>query len=116
MPVVKRLVSAGVSGDAVIVHLGTNGPIDEPLVRSLLDQLTTARVVVLVNIRAPRDYEASVNATLAAVGATYPNVRLVDWHAATEGRPELFASDGIHVNGDGNALFADLITGALARA
>ena len=114
VPVVRRLVTAGALGDVVVIHLGTNGPVDEALVRSLLDQTAGARLVVLVNVRVPKDWEASVNATLAAVGATYPNVRLVDWYAATSGHPELLTSDGVHLTADGNAVYVDLIARAVA--
>ena len=111
--VVARLVAAGEIGDVVVVHLGTNGPIDEAVVRALLDQLGTARRVLLVNVRAPVPWEASVNETLAAVGPTYPNVRLVDWHAAGDGHDELFVSDGIHLRPQGNRVYAELLTAAI---
>ena len=114
VPVVRKLVTAGALGDVVVVHLGTNGPVDEALVRSLLDQTAAARLVVLVNVRVPKDWEASVNATLAAVGATYANVRLVDWHAASDGRPELLASDGVHLTPEGNIVYVDLVARAIA--
>lgn len=112
--VAHDLVAAGAVGEAVVVHLGTNGPVDEAMVREMLDQFRTARRVVLVNVRVPRDYEAPVNETLAAVGAAYPNVRLLDWYGATEGREELFWSDGVHLKAAGSALYAQLIADALA--
>lgn len=112
--VVNELVAAGAVGEEVVVHLGTNGPITAEMVREVLDQFRTARRVVLVNVRVPRDYEGPVNETLAAVGATYPNVVLVDWHGATEGREDLFWDDGVHLKSEGSAFYAELIADALA--
>jgi len=114
--VVTGLVQAAALGDAVIVHLGTNGPVTVPLVRSLLDQLVGVRTVLLVNVRVPREWESGVNATLAAVGGAYPNVHLVDWHAATEGHPELLSADGVHPVAAGSAAYAELLSRALASA
>ncbi len=112
--VVHDLVAAGQVGDAVIVHLGTNGPIDEAMVREMLDDFRSVPRVVVVNVRVPRDYEATVNDVLATVASTYPNVRLVDWYGATNGHPELFWSDGVHLRPGGSAFYAGLLADALA--
>jgi lysophospholipase L1-like esterase len=70
--------------------------------------------VVLVNVRVPRDWESGNNAVFSEAAATYPNVRVVDWHGATEGRSDLFAGDGIHPGAAGATLFAELIAAAVA--
>ena len=41
-------------------------------------------------------------------------MRLVDWYGATDGQPELFWADGVHLRADGNALYARLLAEALA--
>jgi lysophospholipase L1-like esterase len=46
--------------------------------------------------------------------ALYPNARLVDWHAASAGHPELFWPDGLHPRPEGATLFASLVAAALA--
>jgi hypothetical protein len=112
--VVRDLVARGALGDAVVVHLGTNGPIDEPLVRALLDQLVSVRRVVVVNVRVPLQWEEPVNAALAVVAPTYPNVRTVDWYAVTQDRPELFWADGVHLRPEGSAFYAEVLVEALA--
>jgi hypothetical protein len=112
--VVHDLVAAGQVGDAVVVHLGTNGPIDEAMVHEMLDEFRSVRLVVVVNVRVPLDYEASVNDVLATVASTYPNVRLLDWYGATDGHPELFWADGVHLRPAGSAFYASLLADAIA--
>jgi hypothetical protein len=112
--VVRELVVEEAVGDAVILHLGTNGPIDETMVREMLDQFVGVRTVVVVNVRVPLGWEAGVNEVLAAVGPTYPNVRMVDWYAATADRPELFWADGVHLRPEGSDFYAELLAAALA--
>jgi len=72
------------------------------------------RRVVFVNLKAPRDWEGPNNAVLAEGVKRYPNAVLVDWHAASVGRPEFFC-DGIHLQQQGAQAYAQLIA-AYARA
>jgi lysophospholipase L1-like esterase len=50
---------------------------------------------------------------LAERVARYPNVVLVDWHAASADHPELFRPDGIHLRPAGARLYADLVAAAI---
>jgi lysophospholipase L1-like esterase len=43
----------------------------------------------------------------------YPNAVLADWHAASADRPELFVDDGIHLQPEGQRVYADLIAAHL---
>jgi hypothetical protein len=43
----------------------------------------------------------------------YPNAVLVDWYAASTGRPELFVNDGIHLQHEGQRVYTDLISAHL---
>jgi hypothetical protein len=43
----------------------------------------------------------------------YPNTVLVDWHAASAGRPDLFVGDGIHLQPEGQRIYVDLIAAQL---
>ena len=40
----------------------------------------------------------------------HPNAELIDWHSASDGRPELFVSDGVHLQPPGQRLYADMIS------
>lgn len=98
----------------VVLSLGTNGPFPPERLDELLAELQDVRRVVLVNVRMPRSWEAEVNAQLAAATGRWPNVVLVDWHAFSHDKTELFARDGIHVNRSGARSLAMLIAAGLA--
>ena len=55
LELVRAGVAAGTLGHTVIVHGGTNGPIDEASLRELLE-LTRDRRVYLVNVHVPRTW------------------------------------------------------------
>jgi lysophospholipase L1-like esterase len=40
----------------------------------------------------------------------YPKAELVDWYSATAGRPELFVTDGVHLQPPGQRLYAAMIS------
>jgi lysophospholipase L1-like esterase len=65
--------------------------------------------VIFVNVRVARAWEAPNNRVIAAGVARHPNAELVDWYSASAGRPELFVSDGVHLQPPGQRLYAAMI-------
>ncbi|MET0458308.1 MAG: acyltransferase family protein [Ilumatobacteraceae bacterium] len=111
---VVRLNAEGRLGQAVVVSLGTNGPIGTADLDRMMAELAAVPQVVVVTTKADRGYVAPNNEKLRALPATYPNVTVVDWElesAACPGR--CFYDDGIHLPPDGRTYFAALITAAL---
>lgn len=110
-----RLAAAAVGSTAVVLHLGTNGPMRQADFDGALGRLRRSRVV-LVTIQLPPakryTYEAGVNAMLRGAARRYRNVRLVDWNTVTNGNPALLARDGIHLNGAGPRRYAALVVAA----
>jgi lysophospholipase L1-like esterase len=78
-----------------------------------MDVLKDVPVVVWINVAVPRQWQDRNNRTIASYAARYANVRLVDWHAASEGHRDLFANDDIHPNARGARLLASLVADAL---
>lgn len=114
--VIKNLQArrdAGRLGDLVIIHTGSNGPFSARQFDSIMQLLADTRLVLFVNVKVPRRWEAPNNAVIADGVQRYPNTLMVDWHAASVGRPELFWRDGIHLRPRGAELYANLIAGAL---
>ncbi len=105
---------AGVLGDVVIVHLGTNGYFSSGQFDQMMQVLADVRLVVFINLKVPRDWEGNNNAVLASGVSRYGNAVLVDWHSASVNRSELFWSDGIHLRPEGAQLYANLIASVLA--
>jgi peptidoglycan/LPS O-acetylase OafA/YrhL len=101
LKIVQSLREAAQLGDAAVIHLGTNGYLTETQFRTLLEQLLDRRVVVVLNVYGDRRWTRPNNALIARVGATFGNVRLVDWHAIGQANPDYFVQDGIHLSGLG---------------
>jgi hypothetical protein len=61
------------------------------------DALSKVDRVVIINASVPRVWKDPNNELIAVVSARYPNVRIADWALASEGHPEYFISDGVHL-------------------
>lgn len=113
--IVKALDHIRQSGDLhprVLLHLGTNGYVNEKQFRYLLDALRDRESVLVVNTRVPRRWMNENNEMMSALLAEYPNGRLVDWRAVSEGHPEYFVSDGVHLTSAGMRAFVGAIVEA----
>jgi hypothetical protein len=100
---------------AVVIHMGTNGFTNPAEVDSVLSPLTHVRRVVLVTVQlnGTRRWEASENAEIAAAATRWPNVRVADWKAVSDGHPEYFRPDHIHPTRPGALAYAGVIAQAL---
>ena len=111
---VQQLKEQGRLGDVVVVHLGTNGPIDPGDMTAMMEALADVPQVLLLTIDVPRDYTAGNNALIYDTVNTYPNVALLDWAGLAAACPgDCFYSDGFHLRTDGQVYYAALIAGAL---
>jgi lysophospholipase L1-like esterase len=110
---IDSFAANGQLGKTVIVHLGNNGTVNAETVDDVLDRLGNVPRVLVVNVRVDRDWQDSVNATLAARVPAHPNAVLVDWFAASDGHPEYFYDDGTHLRPVGAEAYAATIKAAL---
>ena len=111
--ILEQRADHGKLASVVIVQLGNNGPFRAGQFDAVMAPLSEVPLVVWVNVRVPRDWEAHNNRIIASGIEKYPNARLVDWHGATAGHPELFWKDGYHPRPKGAELYADLIAAAV---
>lgn len=110
---VTERVEADDLGDAVVIHLGNNGPVTEEMVDDLLGQLVEAELVVVINVRVPLRWEASVNDELRAGVKRWDNTRLVNWYKRSNEKPQFFAADGVHIGERGRRSYVRAIAKAL---
>jgi len=89
--------AGGAKASSVLVHLGTNGYITESQYRALLAELGDRERVLLVNVHVPKPWMKPNNAMIARMPADFPNVRVIDWNALSESRPEFFGKDDTHL-------------------
>jgi peptidoglycan/LPS O-acetylase OafA/YrhL len=107
--------ASGQLGDVVIVHLGNNGTFTKEQFDKIMQILSGVDRVVFVNVSVPRAWEEPNNEMIAEGVERYPNAVLVDWHSASEDRPELFYRDGYHLRPKGQRIYADLISAHLSE-
>ena len=111
--ILERRADDGKLASVVIVQLGNNGPFRAGQFDAVMAPLSEVPLVIWVNVRVPRDWEAHNNRIIESGIAKYPNARMVDWYGATAGHPELFWKDGYHPRPEGAELYADLIAAAV---
>jgi hypothetical protein len=78
----------------------------------MLDMLRDRERVLVMNSRVPRRWMAANNRLLATLVPQYPNAVLVDWHSLSDGRPEFFVQDGVHLTGSGMRAFVGAVVAA----
>jgi hypothetical protein len=109
LAVAHALRDSGALGEIVVVHLGNNGPVTDGQFDELMDVLSVAHRVVVVNVKVPRPWEEHNNQLYASAVPRFPNAVLVDWHAVGEAHPDAFVDDGVHMNYSGVQLYMDLL-------
>ncbi|EJR45102.1 hypothetical protein IIM_05064 [Bacillus cereus VD107] len=113
IPVVEQLKNDGNLGNHVIIGLGTNGAFTTEQLVSLINLIGNERKIIFINTRVPRPWESIVNERLKVTTSKYPNVTLVDWHAASAGKRDYFAPDGVHLTKVGAEAYAALVVKAV---
>lgn len=98
--------------DAVVLHLGTNGPFHSDDLAAAIAAAPDALVIVMT-VSIPRSYEGRVNDALARGASGSDRAVVLDWHAAVRADPGLVGRDGVHLTGRGITAYADLIAGSV---
>jgi peptidoglycan/LPS O-acetylase OafA/YrhL len=111
-----QLKELGVTMDAAVVHLGTNGPMSQETLDTMMQALREVPRVVVLTSKAYRDWTDSNNEKIRALPATYPNVTVLDWQlVATLCTGDCLTADGIHLEREGIDYYAQEIWKALGR-
>ncbi len=110
VPFMQQLRDASVFGQAVVVHLGTNGYFSEETLDAFLEPLSEVPVIMLT-VRGDLAWRDHNNDILKARDAEADdNLIVIDWEAeARNCVGDCFAGDGIHLAADGQVFYANLI-------
>ena len=100
-------------GPDVVIHMGTNGIVQEEDLKPILEELRDRNRVVVVNVRVPRVWMKPTNKMIASLVTQYPNVRLADWNTVSKGKKAYFAPDGVHLTKKGAKVFGTLVNETL---
>jgi peptidoglycan/LPS O-acetylase OafA/YrhL len=101
------------AGSTVVMDLGNNDLLTEETVRAIFELVKESSKVVVVNTAVPRPYRDANNELVEELAAQYSNVRVVDWNAISDGHPEYFAPDGVHLVPTGVSAYVIAIDEAL---
>ena len=101
------------AGSTVVMDLGNNDLLTEDTVRAIFELVKESAKVVVVNTAVPRPYRDANNELLTKIAAQYSNVRVVDWNSISDGHPEYFAPDGVHLVPTGVSAYVMAIDEAL---
>ena len=101
------------AGSIVVMDLGNNDLLTEDTVRAIFELVKESTKVVVVNTAVPRPYRDANNELLAVLAVQFPNVSIVDWNSISDGHPEYFAPDGVHLVPTGVSAYVMAIDEAL---
>ncbi len=101
------------AGATIVMDMGNNDVLNEETVRAIFDLVKESPKVVVVNTAVPRPYRDANNELIAEIAAQYSNIQVVDWNAISEGHPEYFAPDGVHLVPTGISAYVMAISEAI---
>ncbi|MGN6503169.1 MAG: acyltransferase family protein [Pseudolysinimonas sp.] len=113
--IIQNLLNRGKLRHVLVLALGTNGPIDRAVLDQIRDLAGPDRLMVVVNVQAPRYWTPGVNKTLSAFALDYRNVELANWHDTIQPSLNVLAGDQIHFGSAGAVIFSKTIRDALQR-
>jgi len=113
--IVRHKAEDGTLAKRVVVHLGTNGTIDPADCDRLVAFAGPKRRVFLTTIKVPRSWEEPNNSTLNACANAHDKVHAIRWWSKSHDHPEWFATDGYHLNTEGQMVFASFVDRAVDR-
>lgn len=101
------------AGSTIVMDLGNNDLLTENTVRAIFDLAKESPKIVVVNTAVPRPYRDANNKLVAQLAAQYSNVKVIDWNSISDGHPEYFAPDGVHLVPTGVSAYVMAIDEAL---
>ena len=99
-------------GATIVLNLGNNNKLTEDQVAALFAAIADQPKIVVVNTAVPRGWRDENNALIARYASQY-GAELVDWAAISDGHPEYFGPDGVHLVPAGVRAYVDAITSKL---
>ena len=97
----------------VVFNIGNNNALTRAQVIAIFEAVKAAPQIIVVNTAVPRPWRDTNNELINEIAATYPNTVVIRWDQISEGRPEYFAPDGVHLVPAGARAYVAAITNYL---
>ncbi len=94
---VMTVDGAKVQGSPIVFNLGNNNALTSDEVTAIFETVKTAPKAIVVNTAVPRPWKEANNALISEIAANYSNISIIRWDQISDGHPEYFAPDGIHL-------------------
>jgi peptidoglycan/LPS O-acetylase OafA/YrhL len=112
---VRRLKAGGGRVDALIVQMGSNGPLYSDEMEDLRRATSEVGILLLVNDHAPVSWIEESNDQLEEAARTWPHTELVDWASVAQEHDKL-TWDETHLTPAGAGVYTRLVTRAVRAA
>ena len=86
-----------VPNSPVVFNIGNNNALTRAQVIAIFEAVKAAPQRIVINTAVPRPWREANNALVNEISATYPNTIIVRWDQISDGHPEYFAPDGVHL-------------------
>jgi len=93
---VMRHDKINLQNSTVIFDIGNNNKLTETEVASVFEEVKDQPKIIVVNTAVPRDWRDENNTLVAKYAQMYGAI-LIDWDGISQGHPEYFAPDGVHL-------------------
>jgi peptidoglycan/LPS O-acetylase OafA/YrhL len=114
IPLFEQLRDRQLFGEAVVVHLGTNGSFSQNTLDTFLSTMNGVKNVIILTVKAERSWTAENNTMLRAADVEGDNKILLDWEVLSAECPgQCYYGDGIHLRPEGQIYYANLISDVL---
>lgn len=110
---VLRHDKVNMENSPVILNLGNNNRLTELEVAAVFNEIKDQPQIIVVNTAVPRVWRDANNELIAQYAKKYPQASVVDWRQISEGRPEYFGPDGVHLTPAGITAYVDAILSVL---
>jgi peptidoglycan/LPS O-acetylase OafA/YrhL len=99
----------------IVFNLGNNSKLSIETVTKIFETIKNQPQIIVVNTAVPRPWREENNKIISSVAAKYVNVKLIDWDRISNGKPELFAPDGVHLSPIGSDAYVAAILDVLVK-
>ena len=110
----QSLAASGQVGNVVVFALGTNGAPKAENIDAAVQAVGPDTGIWFVTLRTSEFDPTASNQAMRDAASRYENVRVIDWHAASEGHDEYFDGDGTHLSELGAQVYTSLIADGVA--